>query len=108
MIIINAYGYAGKESADMNCTKLSLFALILVFAALGSFVVPLSHAGTVPIKQIQYVEKNAPFVYEGFDNPNDYNWQGNWDPRSDRDLDRSNNRDRDRGGSSGASAPCRN
>ena len=87
--------------------KIGLLALILVFAVLGLSAVHSSNAGTVPIKQIQYVEKNAPFVYQGFDGPNDYNWEGNWDPRADRDRDNYYNRDRDAGSSSATTAPCR-
>lgn len=87
--------------------KIGLLGLILAFAVLGLSVGHLGHAGTFPIKQIQYVEKNAPFVYEGFDGPNDYNWEGNWDPRADRDYDNHYNRDRDRGGSPATTAPCR-
>ena len=108
MIIMNENEFSMKGgNFDYARIKIGLLALILVFAALGLFSVQFSHAGTVPIKQIQYVEKNAPFVWEGFDNPNDYNWQGDWDPRADRDWDRHYNHDRDTAGSPGATARCR-
>ena len=92
----------------MTRTRISLLVSIMVFAALGLVSVHFTNAGTASVHQIQYVEKNAPFVYEGFDNPNDYNWQGNWDPRLDRDWDNHYNHDRDAAGSPGAKARCRN
>jgi hypothetical protein len=90
----------------MNRIKIGLLILILVFAASGLFPALSSHAGSITMKQIQYVQENKPFVYEGFDSPNDYNWEGDWDPRADRDWDRHNDYDRDTGNSPGATTPC--
>jgi hypothetical protein len=91
----------------MNRTKIGLISLILFIAASGFILVLSSHAGSNSVEQIQYVQKNKPFVYEGFDNPNDYNWVGNWDPRLDRNWNRRyNDHDRDSGNSPGAVASC--
>lgn len=66
-----------------------------------------SHAGSITMKQIQYVQENEPFVYEGFDNPNDYNWEGDWDARADRDRNGRYEDDRDTDKSPGATAPSK-
>jgi hypothetical protein len=62
-----------------------------------SFAQPsaVSLAGSFPMKQSQLVQNNEPFVYKGFDNPNDYNWEGDWDPRVDRDWNSNYDHDRD-------------
>jgi len=91
----------------MTRTKIGLLAVILVFTALGLFSVYHAYAGPAPIMLAQAVQDNEPFVYQALDNPNDYNWQGTWDPRSDPDWNRTYNRDRDKGASSRAAAPCR-
>jgi hypothetical protein len=91
----------------MTSARTGLLILILVFAASGLFLVRSSYGGSIPIIKVQIVQRNPPFVYEGFDNPNDYNWQGNWDPRSDPDWNRHYNHERDTGNSQSATAPCR-
>jgi hypothetical protein len=92
----------------MDRTKIGLITLILLIVASGLPLVQSGLAGSLPTRQVQYVQRNEPFVYEGFDNPNDYNWQGNWDPRADRNWNnRNDNHDRDIGNSPGATPQCR-
>jgi hypothetical protein len=90
----------------MTRAKIGLLALIFIVAALASFSVYHGRAGTVPIILAQVVQHNEPFVYGALNGPNDYNWEGDWNPRMDRDWYDHYHRDRDTGGVSGAGASC--
>lgn len=91
----------------MTSNKIGILAFTIVFGALSAFSVGCGSAGTVPIELAQAVQHNEPFVYQGFNGPNDYNWLGDWTPGQDRDRYNDYGRDRDRGSASGAGAPCR-
>ena len=79
----------------MRGVKLSLFVIMFLLVAP---VMVTTHSGNncSPYSGDSWIDNLA--VVQLFDTPNDYKWQGTWDPRYDADWQRNYCRDYDRAG----------